>query len=249
MMLWLFTCVAMCRYLGRQATVMQKNWRGFLARAYFRQLVKKNVLVMTMNWYNEKATQIQKTWRGFYVRKYISNYYSRQRYLRSLQAKNEVISELKELEDRMRAVPFKAYRARRGRLTNPAWLDYNKYLPTRLPPLPPTQPQGPFRPGGQVQRLKCRAAQPSLRMASDYYGLQKARTVMKAQEFQPFSRYRQPYIPMIHSQHPHGLPDYGGTRFRDELPDKHVSTTAFKSQVRSVPTFDKVKDPYSWHQV
>nr|XP_020445595.1 spermatogenesis-associated protein 17 isoform X2 [Monopterus albus] len=76
-------------HLHMKAITVQKIWRGFTARARFRQMVK-----------------IQRRWRGFFVRKYIHNFYVRKRYLQGLSRKNELVrrdlDELEELQKRER---------------------------------------------------------------------------------------------------------------------------------------------------
>jgi len=78
-------------HLNQSATTVQRRWRGFLGRRFFRLYVKNCVLVMKLNFYNGCATRVQKIWRGYYVRKYVFNYYSRKRYLEALSIKNEII--------------------------------------------------------------------------------------------------------------------------------------------------------------
>ncbi|XP_074650368.1 spermatogenesis-associated protein 17-like isoform X2 [Tubulanus polymorphus] len=88
------------KYLNNCATTIQKRWRGFLGRRFFRILLRNSVYIMKLNFYNSQATIIQKIWRGFYTRKYMFNYYSRKRYLEGLQVKNEIIrAELQEFAD------------------------------------------------------------------------------------------------------------------------------------------------------
>ncbi|KAJ8306875.1 hypothetical protein KUTeg_014959 [Tegillarca granosa] len=92
-------------YLNDCATHIQKNFRAFLGRRYYRILVKNSVLIMKLNHYNAMATKIQKVWRGFYVRKYVFNYHSRKRYLDALQIKNEIVrSELEEYAEQQEQI-------------------------------------------------------------------------------------------------------------------------------------------------
>ncbi|XP_061881783.1 spermatogenesis-associated protein 17 isoform X1 [Entelurus aequoreus] len=95
------------RHLHEKAVIIQKIWRGFRARALFRQMVTAAYFIMKMNFYNEMAVRIQRRWRGFYVRKYIHSFYSRKSYLTRLSRKNEVIrkemDELEELQKRERS--------------------------------------------------------------------------------------------------------------------------------------------------
>ncbi|KAK3092742.1 hypothetical protein FSP39_006778 [Pinctada imbricata] len=108
-------------HLNSSALRIQKRWRGFLGRRYFRILVKNSVLIMKLNFYNSCATMVQKMWRGYYVRKYVYNYYSRKRYLEALQIKNEIVrSELEEYaeqqEQERRRKQEKEEKARREHL-------------------------------------------------------------------------------------------------------------------------------------
>ncbi|XP_008308629.1 spermatogenesis-associated protein 17 isoform X2 [Cynoglossus semilaevis] len=88
---WFRACKvqAYLRHLHQNAIIIQRLWRGFTARARFRQMVK-----------------IQQRWRGFYVRKYVHNFYARQRHLQVVSRKNKLIraelSELEELQRRQR---------------------------------------------------------------------------------------------------------------------------------------------------
>nr|KAG5696991.1 hypothetical protein BaRGS_008453 [Batillaria attramentaria] len=65
---------------------------------------------------------------------------------------------------------------------DPACASYNEKLPTHLPPLP-QKPQGPFREPEVVQKQRYKPFQPSLRVSTDFYSLEKAREEMKAEEW------------------------------------------------------------------
>ncbi|KAM7406315.1 hypothetical protein PAMP_000700 [Pampus punctatissimus] len=87
-------------HLHKKAIIIQKIWRGFTARARFRQMVKAAYFIMKMNFYEEMAVRVQRRWRGFFVRKYIHNFYARKSYLEGLSMKNELVRrELDELEE------------------------------------------------------------------------------------------------------------------------------------------------------
>ncbi|XP_041798652.1 spermatogenesis-associated protein 17 [Chelmon rostratus] len=98
---WFRACKvrAYLSHLHEKAIIIQKIWRGFTARAHFRQMVKAAYFIMKMNFYEEMAVRIQRRWRGFFVRKYIHNFYARKSYLEGLSRKNELVRrELDELE-------------------------------------------------------------------------------------------------------------------------------------------------------
>ncbi|XP_076012136.1 spermatogenesis-associated protein 17 [Genypterus blacodes] len=90
-------------HLHKKATIIQKIWRGFTARAHFRQMVKEAYFIMKMNFYNEMAVRIQSRWRGFCVRKRVHNYYARKKYLEEICLKNEFLRrEMDEFEELQR---------------------------------------------------------------------------------------------------------------------------------------------------
>uniref|UniRef100_A0A8B9CFI1 Spermatosis associated 17 n=1 Tax=Anser brachyrhynchus TaxID=132585 RepID=A0A8B9CFI1_9AVES len=71
---------AYLRHLNKMVICIQKRWRGYQSRRYFRKIVK-----------------IQKRWRGYYVRKYIHNYYALKKYLEAVSVNNEIVrNELQE---------------------------------------------------------------------------------------------------------------------------------------------------------
>ena len=88
---------AYLKYLDINAIEIQRKWRGFLGRKKYRIKVKEQVCRMKLNYYNHIAAKIQKVWKGYFVRKYIFNYYSRKKYLKALEVKNELVRQ--ELED------------------------------------------------------------------------------------------------------------------------------------------------------
>ncbi|XP_044201933.1 spermatogenesis-associated protein 17 isoform X1 [Thunnus albacares] len=99
---WFRACKvrAYLSHLHKKAVIIQKIWRGFTARARFRQMVKAAYFIMKMNFYEEMAVRIQRRWRGFFVRKYIHNFYARKSYLQGLSMKNKLVRrELDELEE------------------------------------------------------------------------------------------------------------------------------------------------------
>lgn len=102
---WFRACKvrAYLSHLYKKAVIIQKIWRGFTARARFRQMVKAAYFIMKMNFYEEMAVRIQRRWRGFFVRKYVHNFYARKSYLEGLCRKNELVRrELDELEELQR---------------------------------------------------------------------------------------------------------------------------------------------------
>ncbi|NWR59068.1 SPT17 protein, partial [Bucorvus abyssinicus] len=97
------------RYLIKMVICIQKWWRGYQSRRYFRKMVETAYFIMKMNFYNEMAVRIQKRWRGYYVRKYIHNYYALKKYLEAVSVNNMIVrrelqeyTEMKENEEKQK---------------------------------------------------------------------------------------------------------------------------------------------------
>lgn len=121
-----------------------------------------------------------------------------------------------------------------------------------LPPLEkvPPRPQGPFRPTQDVLKQRYKPFKPSLRVQSDFEGLQKARAQMKFDElgmrlheqpFKPAHAAAAAYQPMHITTTPFGHLDYGTKHFR-ELNEMPVD---FKNVLPPIPIFDNFNDTYS----
>ena len=82
---------AYLKHLHKQATIVQKVFRGSIGRRIFRKFLEQRLKQMRLDFYCNKAVMIQKHWKGYYSRKYIFNYYKRKAYLIAVQQKNEVV--------------------------------------------------------------------------------------------------------------------------------------------------------------
>jgi len=299
------------KHVNKCATSIQRRWRGFLGRRFYRVLLKNTLFIMKLNYYNAMACKVQKVWRGYYIRKYVFNYHSRKRYLEALQVKNEIIrSELAEYSEQQEAArkreeekqeihrrkmearkqhhlvstevmpgiynsPFLPYPTEKEYLLrnvrplshkkakkeeadyDPAWAKYNSKVPKVLPPLV-QRPQGPFREPADVQKQRYKPFQPTLRVATDFYSLDIARSKLKDEEwvtrfndaiFKPFTHRSVQYEPLLHTTSRYGHLPYGTKYFREEFLDKHVFSQNFKTLVPPIPIFDKLNDTYSQGQV
>lgn len=140
---------------------------------------------------------------------------------------------------------------------DPAWAKYNSKVPKVLPPLV-QRPQGPFREPADVQKQRYKPFQPTLRVATDFYSLDIARSKLKDEEwvtrfndaiFKPFTHRSVQYEPLLHTTSRYGHLPYGTKYFREEFLDKHVFSQNFKTLVPPIPIFDKLNDTYSQGQV
>jgi len=81
------------------AKTIQTEFRGYLTRQWYRNLIKNHINQILRQHYDEQATKIQAIWRGYANRKFKANYYSQKAFLEGLQIKNEqTIQNLKETE-------------------------------------------------------------------------------------------------------------------------------------------------------
>lgn len=75
--------------LRKVALEIQKNFKGFLARAQHMQSVADLSNDMNMQFYEYHLTIIQKNWRGYTSRKSKLDYHERKKYLQKIKQKNE----------------------------------------------------------------------------------------------------------------------------------------------------------------
>jgi len=88
------------RFLHECAVIIQKTYRAYLARKFYRRLVQDVLAYLMKVHYDMMATKIQARWRGYFVRKFKADYYSRKEYLDALVVKNErTILHLKEVDE------------------------------------------------------------------------------------------------------------------------------------------------------
>ncbi|XP_062864141.1 spermatogenesis-associated protein 17 isoform X2 [Trichomycterus rosablanca] len=150
---------AYLHYLHRNATVIQKTWRAFMARQHFRQRLKTAYFLMKKHYYDAMAVKIQKRWRGYYVRKYVHNYYARKKYLTALAKKNDQIRrELRELaehqkKERERIAIKREEKEKYVRAQRLHFLLSTKQCPGVF--------NSPFRPEPDEMELRLRAVKPS----------------------------------------------------------------------------------------
>ncbi|XP_046712012.1 spermatogenesis-associated protein 17 isoform X2 [Silurus meridionalis] len=237
---------AYLRYLHRNATVIQKTWRAFSARRYFRQRVKVAYCLMNLNFYNEMAVKIQKTWRGYYVRRYVHNYYARKSYLENLAKKNEQVrKELEELAEQQKRERERLAIEREEK---------EKYMQAQRLHFLLSTKQGPFRPAAEVQRQRQRPLEPSLRVATSITALEEAREELRQREwgtrlidqpFLPFSKdhRNKEHEAFLHTHSPYHQNAYGTKYFREE--NKVQGKKPFKTVFTTCHVFDKFGRFYS----
>lgn len=142
-------------------------------------------------------------------------------------------------------------------LYDPSWKQYNREI---LSPLPPVhkRPQGPFREPHTVRHQRYRPFNPTLRVETDYFAVDKARQSMKDEEWtqrlhddtwMPPSPVSKSYQRLLHGYSKFGALPYGSKSFREELPEKFIVQQNFKTLVPPIPVFDKLNQTYSMGEV
>ncbi len=85
------------------ATKIQRLYRGYIGRQYFKKCMVDRNKQRRMDYYNNNATQIQRIWRGFYTRKNILDFKYRKLYLQQVNVqmqKLKVQAETHQIEQR-----------------------------------------------------------------------------------------------------------------------------------------------------
>ncbi|XP_035268903.1 spermatogenesis-associated protein 17 isoform X7 [Anguilla anguilla] len=236
------------RQLHRNATIIQKVWQGYTARACFRQMVKTAYFMMKMHFYNEMAVRIQQRWRGYYVRKYIHNYHARQQYLEGLARKNEQIRrDLEEFGELQRRAMEHSNIERDEREKQDQAQRMHYLLSTH---------QGPFRKATEVNQQRYRPLEPTLRVATSITALEEVRKDLFCQEWtghisaQPFQLFsnadkNRKYEGMIHTGTLYGKLDYGSKHFRETNMEILQGKVPFKTVFTTSHVFDKFGRLYS----
>ncbi|XP_062506721.1 spermatogenesis-associated protein 17-like [Corticium candelabrum] len=124
--------------------------------------------------------------------------------------------------------------------------------PIHLPPLVP-KVQGPFRSPDEVQRQQHKPLQPTLRVSTDFYCVEKARVAIQNaewvariqdKEFTPFSHIQQRYEPLLHTKSSYQRPAYGTLHFRETSSSNIKGRKRFATLVPSIPLFDQFNKTY-----
>ncbi|XP_013414283.1 spermatogenesis-associated protein 17 [Lingula anatina] len=262
-------------HYNEMAVKIQKIWRAYYTRKYI------------FNYYSRKRYLEGLQTKNQVIRQELSEYAEQQAIERMKHSEEEVRRRLQEWASKnhyLRSTevmpgiynsPFYPFPEEREYiLQNARPRSHKKVVPKQEPfdptcksythlgpkPLPPIgeKPQGPFRDPGEVQKQRYKPFQPSLRVATDFTSLEKAREKMKQDEwigrindnlFVPFSKRHRPYESLLHTTSQYGHLPYGTKYFVEEQVDKHISKQPMKTLVPPIPIFEKLNDTYSQGQV
>lgn len=85
--------------LNKSATIIQRHWRGFVARKTAKARVKDQVTKMWLKYYDRCATMVQALWRGYRSRKHGVDLPKYRQWLRTVSDKNDqAVAKMKEYE-------------------------------------------------------------------------------------------------------------------------------------------------------
>lgn len=117
------------------AIIIQKHWRGYVGRKYYKECLLKYFRQISLKHYNSMATKIQKVWRGNWIRQHVYNYYKRQEYFQALAEKNEImLTRLQEFRDERRRVQYEMARTIQRRHQNELVRKYHHLVSTKAIP-------------------------------------------------------------------------------------------------------------------
>lgn len=96
------------RLLNTAAITIQKHWKGYLARIYYRDYLLNYFQKLCLKHFNCMATKIQKVWRGYQSRRNIFDFHRRKVYLMTLIEKNKLLlSKLEEFAEHQKEEQLK----------------------------------------------------------------------------------------------------------------------------------------------
>uniref|UniRef100_A0A7M5XKZ2 Uncharacterized protein n=2 Tax=Clytia hemisphaerica TaxID=252671 RepID=A0A7M5XKZ2_9CNID len=121
-----------------------------------------------------------------------------------------------------------------------------------LPPLK-SKPQGPFRCTEEVLKQRYKELKPTLRVATDYESVNKARFELRKDEwtrriidkkFLPSTKREATYTACLHTSSNYQRPDYGSKHFRESDDKGFIQNKTFQRVVSPIPIFDQLGKTY-----
>ena len=258
---------------------IQKRWRGFYVRKYVHNYyarkrylealaIKNQIVRSELDELKEQIDMDAKRQEQERIEKKLEYMARKNHYLLSThQIRGIYNSPIKpapdEMEFRLRAArPLGRESRKPGRTPDTCGIVDDTPLPGKphppnepLPPIVEKRIQGPFKSASVVFRQRYKSLNPSLRVATDFESLEKARVQLLREErgkiihdlpFLPSPRRRVPYTSLLHTQS-----DYHELGFSDqfcvrkEQPGKNVTSQRMRTLVSPIPIFEKLGQTYS----
>eukprot|EP00118_Oscarella_pearsei_P000819 m.5877 g.5877 ORF g.5877 m.5877 type:complete len:344 (+) comp14350_c0_seq1:32-1063(+) len=254
-------------YYNKMATIIQSSWKGYYCRkyvhsyyslkSYLNGVEQTNAIVRERLSVYKRGIEEERDRRGrdaLEARRRV--HASKTHYLLSTAAISGIYSsphakEVDERETWLRTTqPRSPPRTATAAATAASCQRESDFVLT-LPPL--TRVQGPFRHPGEVQRQRYKRLEPTLRVATDFYAVEKARVALKDGEwirrmqdkdFTVVQERPKVYEQLLHTTSKFGRLAYGTKHFREPIPGKPISAKDFQTVVSPIPVFDQLNKTY-----
>lgn len=249
------------------AVRIQKHWRGFFTRKhvhnfyarkhYLKALVEKNeVLRAELDEFQEQQEIERKMKQEKALEKHLYYQARKNHYLVSTNQIPGIYNspfnvETSLMEEMLQRVKPLSHKKKLKPLTD---AEISKAV-AKLPPVRSEKLQGPFKEPVKVHAQRFLPLNPSLRVATDYRGLENARDVLKREEWTKqlsdtpwmysMKTSKKPYHPLLHTSSKFGHLPYGTQFFVEEKNDLNISDERFKTVASPIPLFDRFKQTYS----
>ncbi|XP_065827999.1 spermatogenesis-associated protein 17-like [Oscarella lobularis] len=246
-------------FYNRMATLIQSVWRGYYSRkyvhsyytlkSYLEGVKETNSIVREKLGQYKKAMEVERDWmEKAALETQLREHASKTHYLLSTETIGGIYSSPHSLKIDEREVWLRKTQPR----TPPRRKSQDEVgEAVALPPL--TRVQGPFRSPQDVQRQKHKKLEPTLKVATDFYAVEKARValrdaewVKRVQEKEFFvtpSRHKG-YERLLHGESKYGHLAYGTKHFRDSTGSKRISAKDFRTVVSPIHMFDEFNKTY-----
>lgn len=249
------------------AVRIQKHWRGYYTRKhvhnfyarkqYLEALVVKNgILQAELDEYQEQQDIDRKLEHEKAVERHLYYQARKNHYLLSTNQISGIYNspfntEASPMEELLKKVKPLSHKKK----LKPLNVDDVGKAIAKLPPVNQEKLQGPFKAPIAVHEQRFLPLNPSLRVATDYRGLENARDVLKREEWTKqlsdipwmysMKTSKKAYQPLLHTSSKFGHLPYGTQYFVEEKNTLNVTDDRFKTVASPIPLFDKFKQTYS----
>lgn len=249
------------------AVRIQKHWRGFYTRKhvhnfyarkqYLQALVVKNEMLQAeLDEYQEQQDIDRKLEHEKAVEKHLFYQARKNHYLLSTHQISGVYNSPFNIEPSpMEALLKKVKPLSHKKTLKPLNEEEVGKAIAKLPPVDQDKLQGPFKTPVAVHQQRFHPLNPSLRVATDYRGLENARDVLKREEWTKqlsdipwmysMKTSKKAYQPLLHTSSKFGHLPYGTQYFVEEKNQLNVTDDRFKTVASPIPLFDRFKQTYS----
>ncbi|KAH8869208.1 Spermatogenesis-associated protein 17 [Schistosoma japonicum] len=235
------------RLLEKCTIIIQKTWRGYLGRKYYRRKLSEVVIECRHNKFSRAAAKIQSAWKGYLTRKYVFNFYS----LRQELIKDEKSMNTKKKKKKKKTKTNDIENKTKSSIEQKSEL--SSYQSNKVINDLPKKIKGPFKPPDEVKKWMNTPLNLSLRVSTDYFSLEKAQQSWKSEEWnnrlhdnyfytgQPSSL---PYEGLLWTKSVYGSIPYGTKHFRMSEDENHSIQPRFRNVLPPIALFDRFNKEY-----